>query len=729
MKAKHLVSMLLAGSMILGLTACAPTTNSGGGNDSPQPTGTDSGSGGASSEYLVYNVGEEPKIWDPQLNTSSMGGHVILNLYDGLVRDTRDGVQMASAERYELSANADGVEDTVYTFYLRDGLTWSDGEPVTAHDYEYAWKRACSPEMASPYAFLMTDYIKGAYEYFSGEGSRDEVAVKALDDKTLQVELKQPTAYFLNLVSWFTYMPCREDMASTGEGWEKDPAKCVSNGAFMLEEYKVGSHILLKKNPNFWNADNVNLAGVRILFISDATTSLQGYEAGEINVTSILPGAEIPRLLAEDPNFSSEPALGNSYFQFNMDADVVNDLNVRKALSLAIDRSTITDQILRDGSVPASAFVAPPFKLSTGESMRALDENGNVVEEYEIDPYSAKVEDAQAYLAEAGYPGGAGFPELNVLYYDSGNNSLIVEAVQQMWQENLGIKVNLQVQEYAVFTNTINSGDWSIAFTGWSADGRNITDDCTITANYEQNSYTVRFVDYDGTELSSQSVFWGEAAAAPEAPAREGYTFTGWDADFSNIRKDLTVTAQYRFVLSFADVSETDWFCEDVRWAVENGIFQGVGNGLFAPEQALTRGQLVTVLYRMVGSPEPKAEANFRDVAADSYYAKAVAWANENGIVLGMGDGTFDPDSAVTREQMVTIFFRYAKFCGVKTEAGMLDAFRDAASVSDYAREAMGWAVKAGLVKGDGQDLMPKATASRAQAAAILHRFAAVVEK
>ena len=266
-------------------------------------------------------------------------------------------------------------------------------------------------------------------------------------------------------------------------------------------------------------------------------------------------------------------------------------------------------------------------------------------------------------------------------------------------------------------------------FTGWSGDYTNVTESRILMAQYERLSFTVRFVDHDGTELSSQSVFWGEAAAAPEAPAREGYTFTGWDADFSNIRKDLTVTALYRFVLSFADVSETDWFCEDVRWAVENSIFQGVGNGLFAPEQALTRGQLVTVLYRMVGSPEPKAEANFRDVAADSYYAKAVAWANENGIVLGMGDGMFDPDSAVTREQMVTIFFRYAKFCGVKTEAGTLDAFRDAASVSDYAREAMGWAVKAGLVKGDGQDLMPKATASRAQAAAILHRFAAVVEK
>ena len=394
MKAKNLVSMLLAGSMILGLAACAPTTSTES-SQTPAAEATSTGGTGTSSDYLVYNVGEEPKTWDPQLNTSSMGGHVILNLYDGLVRDTKDGIQMASAESYELSANAEGVEDTVYTFHLRDGLVWSDGEPVTAYDYEYAWKRACSPEMASPYAFLMTDYIKGAYDYFSGEGSADDVAVKALDDKTLQVELIQPTAYFLNLVSWFTYMPCREDMASTGEGWEKDPAKCVTNGAFTLEEYQVGSHILLKKNENYWNADNVNLAGVRILFISDATTSLQGYEAGEINVTSILPGSEIPRLLAEDPNFSSEPALGCTYLQFNMDADVVNDLNVRKALALAIDRSMITDQVLRDGAVPAAAFVAPTFKLSTGESMRPLDENGNVVEEYEIDPYSAKVEEAQ----------------------------------------------------------------------------------------------------------------------------------------------------------------------------------------------------------------------------------------------------------------------------------------------------------------------------------------------
>ena len=539
MKAKNLTALLLAGALTLGLSACAPTT----GNTDPSTQPTEGGDTGAiSSEYLVYNVGDEPKTWDPQLNTSSMGGHIILNLYDGLVRDTQEGIKMASAESYTTSANAEGVEDTVYTFTLRDGLKWSDGEPVTAHDYEYAWKRACSPEMASPYAFLMTDYIKGAYEYFSGEGTADDVAVKALDDKTLQVELKQPTAYFLNLVGWFTYMPCREDMASTGEGWEKDPAKCVTNGAFTLEEYQVGSHILLKKNENYWNADSVELAGVKVLFITDATTSLQGYQAGEINVTSILPGEEVPRLLAEDPNFSSDPALGTTYFMFNMDADVVNDLNVRKALTLAIDRSMIVDQVLRNGATPAAAFVAPTFKLSTGESVRPLYENGNVVEEYEIDPYSAKVEEAQAYLAEAGYPNGEGFPQLNILYYDSGNNSLIVEAVQQMWQENLGIHVELQVQEYAVFTNTINSGDWTISFTGWSADYNDPMTMLSLFSAEGLNDVRWRYKPYAGvpgdTTLNPENEAYDEAvkmAAKTSGEERDGYLKEAEDVLMENM--------------------------------------------------------------------------------------------------------------------------------------------------------------------------------------------------
>ena len=536
MDAKRIITLFLALVMVLSLTACgAPSTAS-----TTAPANNEEVSATASAEavveetasgkYLVWNIGSEPKTWDPQLNTASSGGHVILNLYDGLVRDTLDGVKMATAEKVELSANAEGVEDTVYTFTLRDDAYWSDGQKVTANDFEFAWKRACSPELASPYAFLVTDYIKGAYEYFSGEGTRDEVCVKALDEKTLQVELKQPTAYFLNLVSFFTYMPTREDLVASGEGWEKDVSKCITNGAFVLEEYQVGSHLLLKKNENFWNAENVELAGIKALFITDSTTSLQGYEAGEINVTSTLPGEEIPRLLAEDPNFTSDPALGCSYFQFNMDVEPVNNLNVRKALTLAVDRKLIVEQVLRNGAMPANAFIAPTFALSTGESLRATDANGNLVEEFEIDPYAAKVAEAQQYLAEAGYPNGEGFPEITVLYYEGGNNGLVAEAVQQMWQENLGIKVKLQVQEYAVFANIVNTNDWTIAYTGWSAD---YNDPMTMLSLFTANGLNEcrwRYKSYDGcpddTTLNPEQEAYDIAvnkAAVTSGEERDGY--------------------------------------------------------------------------------------------------------------------------------------------------------------------------------------------------------------
>lgn len=537
---KRLVCLMVAAAMLLGLAACVPTTQPNepaataapGANETAQP-GDSTETPAAeevSDDYLIWNIGMEPKTWDPQLNTSGPGGLVIINLYDGLVRDTKEGIKMATAESYEVSANAEGVADTVYTFKLRDDAKWSDGQSVTANDFEYAWKRACSPEMASPYAFLITDYIKGAYEYFSGTGSRDDVGVKALDEHTLQVELIQPTAYFLNLVSFFTYMPCREDMASTGEGWEKDPAKCITNGAFYLEEYKIGSHVLLKKNENFWNKDNVKLAGVKGLFITDATTSLQGYEAGEINITSTLPGEEIPRLLAEDPNFASEPALGTTYIEFNMDAEIVNDVNVRKALSLAIDRKLICDQVLRNGAVPAAAFVAPAFKLSTGESMRAMDEYGNVMTEYEINPNGAEVEKAREYLAAAGYPNGEGFPTLELLYYESGSNSQIAEAVQQMWKENLGITVNLKVEEYAVFANTRSSGNYTLDITGWSADYNDpMTMLSLFTANGVNNARW-RYKEYAGvpedTTLNPENKAYDDAvimASKTMGTERDGY--------------------------------------------------------------------------------------------------------------------------------------------------------------------------------------------------------------
>ena len=145
-------------------------------------------------------------------------------------------------------------DETVYTFHLREDAKWSDGQPVTAHDFEYAWKRVCNADTAATYAFIMTPYIKGAQEYYDGTGSADDVGIKALDDYTLEVQLNFPVAYFLNLTSFYTYMPVRQDCVETGDGWEKDPETCISNGPFKLEEYKSDLHIILTKNEEYWNS-------------------------------------------------------------------------------------------------------------------------------------------------------------------------------------------------------------------------------------------------------------------------------------------------------------------------------------------------------------------------------------------------------------------------------------------------------------------------------------------
>lgn len=501
MKAKRrLLEMLTALILTFSMAGCAPTTDQNTSNEATETqqaeaTETPSSTGGT----LVWNIGSEPKTWDPQINTSGAGGHVIMNLYEGLMRDTQDGIINAQAADYKIEANSEGVENTLYTFTLRDGLKWSDGKPITAHDYEYAWKRAADPNLASPYAFLVTDYIKGAKEYFDGVGTAEDMKVKALDDKTLQVELINPTAYFLNLTSFFTYMPVREDMATTGEGWEKDPTKCITNGAFKLSEYKIGSHLTMVKNEEYWDKDKVALSEIKALFITDATTSLQGYQAGEIHITSLLPREEVPKLLAEDPNFSSEKGLGLTYYAINVDKEPFNDVNVRKALSLAIDRKTLVEQVRRSGEIPAVAFVAPKFKTSDGKSFRPLDENEMVVPEFDIDPWAPQIDKAKEYLAKAGFPDGKGFPEFDLVYYIRTDEQKVAEAIQQMWEKNLGIKVNLVSVEASVFNAEQSAGKYSVSQSGWSAD---YNDPMTMLALFTSNGLNPchwRWKEYAGS--------------------------------------------------------------------------------------------------------------------------------------------------------------------------------------------------------------------------------------
>jgi oligopeptide transport system substrate-binding protein len=416
--------------------------------------------GAAEQMVLNWNLGADPKTIDPGLNGASDGGDILANTFEGLVRERNGIVEPGIAESWDVSADGKTI-----TFNLRESL-WSDGTPLTAYDFEYAWKRAADPATASEYSWIW-DYtnVVNAPEAAVGEVPVDAMGVTALDDYTLQVELIAPTSYFMSLTSFYHFMPVKREAVEAGpEGaWAKDPELYVSNGPFVLTSYTIGEGLTLEKNPNFWNADEVNIDVINVKFIDEASTAYAAYQAGELDFIPSVPTAEIPRLIAEDPNFFVFPLLGTYYYNFNMDLDIWQDPLVRQALTLSIDREQITE-VLASGQVPAAGFVPPGFPDHMG---RDFFETAGT---YGISTDDSQFARAQELLAEAGYPGGEGFPVFELMYNTSEGHKLVAEMVQEMWKTNLGIEITLANQEWAVFQETRKQGDYQVARGGWITD-------------------------------------------------------------------------------------------------------------------------------------------------------------------------------------------------------------------------------------------------------------------
>ncbi len=479
MKKRMLVSLLLATAAAATLSACGSgskpaetqaTTKQGGGGDitsaaeeETEAEAEEEASAG-SDRYLVWRLNKEPKLWDPTNNSESISDAIVKQLFEGLTVSTSDGFKPGIAESWDVSEDG-----KTYTFHLRDDAKWSDGDPVTAKDFEYSWRRICDPDYASEALQAITDYVVGGQEYFDGTGSYDDIKATAIDDYTFEVVLKNVTPYFPQLVANDVYLPIKKDVVeAAGEGWEKKPETCVSNGPFMLEEYQVGSHFLFKKNPNYYDADSVKLAGVKAVIITDDNTAYQAYQAGEIDVMDNLPSEQIPQIVAEDPNVIVSADTGAQFMNFNVDKAPTDNVHVRKAIAYAIDRKQIVEQVLKDGSVPASGFIAPTCQKTDGGSFRTMESDGYPAEEYGINPRQANVEAAKQELAEAGYPDGKDFPALEITYANNDRNKKTCEAIQQMLEDNLGITVTLRAEESSVFTSTKNKGDYQMATGGWT---------------------------------------------------------------------------------------------------------------------------------------------------------------------------------------------------------------------------------------------------------------------
>ncbi|MEW6202987.1 MAG: peptide ABC transporter substrate-binding protein [bacterium] len=400
-------------------------------------------------QVFTFSNGTEPETLDPGKMTGLPESAIAINLFEGLVTlDPQDLRPIpGAAERWEVSG--DGL---VYTFYLRKNAMWSNGNRVTAHDFFYSWKRVLEPATASEYAY-QAYYVKNGRAYNTGElKDFSKVGLKVIDDHTFRVELENPTPFFLDIAAFHTLMPVNEKCVEKhGDKWTR-PENIITNGAFLLTEWKPRDRIVLVKNNDYWDAAAVKLQKVTILPTDDENTYFKMYEAGETEWIKSVPLPQIPKM-KKRADYHATEFLGTYYYLFNVTRKPLNDPRVRKALNMAIDKKQITEYITKAGQIPTATFTPkniPGYKPPEGL------------------PYD--VDRARKLLTEAGYPNGKGFPKLTILYNTSEAHRAIAETIQQMWKANLNINVEIYNEEWKVYLKDTSSLNYDIARAGWIGD-------------------------------------------------------------------------------------------------------------------------------------------------------------------------------------------------------------------------------------------------------------------
>jgi len=402
-------------------------------------------------QVLVWNNDAEPKTLDPALMTGVPEHNLALGLFEGLVSLHPQTLQPlpGCAEWWEI-----GKDGLTYTFHLRKGLKWSNGDPLTAEDFRWSWERALAPATGSQYAEMFYS-IAGA-EAFNGDKNPvpdfSKVGVAAPDPQTFVVKLRAPTPFFLELTAHETMMPThRATLEKWGAEWTK-PEHFVGNGPFVLAEWKPRAAVVMTPNPNWWNHGIVRLTKIVAKAVDEVDTALNEYLSGNVDWIRQVPARRVEEAQAH-PDYFVAPYLGTYFFRINVKKKPFDDVRVRKAFDLAIDKKELCEKGLKAGQIPATGVVPP--------SMRGYPE----LKGLEYDPKKAK-----ELLAEAGYPDGKGFPDVEILYNNNESHKRVCEMVTAMWREKLGIRVQLGQQEWQAYLQKQQNLDYQIARAGWIGD-------------------------------------------------------------------------------------------------------------------------------------------------------------------------------------------------------------------------------------------------------------------
>ncbi len=436
------IPFVTAFTALFALTACAP-----------RETNVERGN---RDQILHRGIGIELPTLDPHLSTLTNEYHVLSALFEGLVSEDPVDLHPVPGVATHWEISPDGL---TYTFHLRADARWSNGDPVTAHDFVASIRRALTPELAAPNASLL-HILQGAQAFHQGrQADFTQVGATAINDYTLRLTLEHPAAYFLSLLNHPVWFPVHLDSitalgspADRSTAWAM-PGKLVGNGPFTLQEWLPNRRLVVAKNPAYWDAATVALNGVHFHPIDSLDAEERAFRTGQLHVTEAMPVARIAAYQRDHPELLRiDPYLGTYFFRINVNRPFLNESKVRRALALAVDRQSLIDAVLKGGQLPAHAFTPPG---TAGYEPPA--------------GFTYDLPAAKALLAEAGYPEGKGAPDIELLYNTSENHKAVAEAVQSQLAA-LGLTVRLINQESGSVLAARRTGDYELLRSSWIAD-------------------------------------------------------------------------------------------------------------------------------------------------------------------------------------------------------------------------------------------------------------------
>ncbi|WP_163102091.1 peptide ABC transporter substrate-binding protein [Peribacillus alkalitolerans] len=445
---KKFVALFMSVMMLFVAAACTANKDAG---TEPKKDGKETAK---VEKVLKLNNGSEPTSFDPVIGFDSVSWNALNNLMEGLTR-LGENHEPEAATAADWKVSEDGK---TYTFNIREDAKWSNGDDVTAGDFVFAWKRLLDPAVGSPAAFLAF-FIEGAEAFNTNKGTADDVKIKAVDEKTFEVTLTSPQAYFLSVIANPAFFPVNEKVATENAQWFAEAETFVGNGPFNLAVWEHDSHFEMEKNKNYWDAKNVKLDKVHWAIVDDTNTEYQMYQSGELDSSDV--PADVAEQLFKDGKAQVGDQAGTYFYRFNVTKEPFQNKNIRKAFALAVDQQKMVDFVTKNQEKPAYGFVSYGFNDADGTDFR--ETSGELLK--------TNLEEAKALLAkgmqEEGYDK---LPEVTLTYSTSDTHKKIAEALQQMFKENLGVDVKLANMEWNVFAEEQTALKFQLSRSSFLAD-------------------------------------------------------------------------------------------------------------------------------------------------------------------------------------------------------------------------------------------------------------------